>query len=192
MDANQGSATKWLDVTAVTDFYDESSDAKAAKLVVNMFSCRPRKLERGEGGEKVFPIEILERHPFTAQTFIPLGVSSTETNVRYLVIVAPTLSDLTAVASPTSHTSARKGSGPPDLEHVRAFIAKGDQAVTYSAGTWHAPMVVLGEKPIDFVVVQHANGVASDDCQELELEDKDSSNRLVVRIEDIATKKAKL
>ena len=43
------------------------------------------------------------------------------------------------------------------------------QAVTYGAGTWHAPMVALGEKgtAVDFVVVQFANGVAVEDCQEV-------------------------
>jgi len=42
--------------------------------------------------------------------------------------------------------------------------------VTYGPGTWHAPMVVLGEKPVEFVVVQYANGVASEDCQEFDIE----------------------
>ena len=30
-------------------------------------------------------------------------------------------------------------------------------------------MVVIGQNPIDFVVVQFANGVATEDCQEREL-----------------------
>lgn len=48
-------------------------------------------------------------------------------------------------------------------------MAHGRQAVTYGAGTWHAPMVVLGAKRVDFVVVQHVNGVSGDDCQEVEV-----------------------
>jgi len=40
--------------------------------------------------------------------------------------------------------------------------------VTYGAGTWHAPMVVLGNKPVDFVVVQFKNGVEVEDCQIVE------------------------
>ena len=31
-------------------------------------------------------------------------------------------------------------------------------------------MVVVGKKRVDFVVVQFANGVPGDDCQEVELE----------------------
>jgi hypothetical protein len=33
----------------------------------------------------------------------------------------------------------------------------------------HAPMVAIGKIPIDFVVVQFANGVGIEDCQEVEL-----------------------
>lgn len=60
----------------------------------------------------------------------------------------------------------------PDLRRVRAFVAHASQAVTYGAGTWHGPMVALGEAgtAIDFVVVQFANGVGLEDCQEVLLE----------------------
>lgn len=144
----------------------------------------------------VFPVKVLERHPFTAQMFIPIGVSPNEKNVRYLVIVAPTLpvaNDHTSTTTPSTSSNhstgpARKGPGHPDLDNIKAFIAKGDQAVTYSAGTWHAPMVVLGEKPIDFVVVQYSNGVASEDCQELDIE----TNELAVDLGEAGALKAKL
>ena len=39
--------------------------------------------------------------------------------------------------------------------------------MTYGIGTWHAPMVVLGEERIDFVVVQWVSGVGEEDCQEV-------------------------
>jgi ureidoglycolate lyase len=55
--------------------------------------------------------------------------------------------------------------------------------VTYGPGTWHAPMMVLpplekevedghtgGTGTIDFLVTQFANGVAEEDCQEVEYE----------------------
>lgn len=58
----------------------------------------------------------------------------------------------------------------PDLRQIRAFLARGNQAVTYGSGTWHAPMVVLGETDVEFVVVQYANGVDNEDCQEVMLE----------------------
>ena len=41
--------------------------------------------------------------------------------------------------------------------------------VTYGVGTWHAPMVVLGDKRVDFIVTQWVSGIAKDDCQEVEI-----------------------
>jgi ureidoglycolate lyase len=42
-------------------------------------------------------------------------------------------------------------------------------------------MVVIGKEPIDFVVVQFANGVDIEDCQEAELS-KEERGRLSVAI----------
>lgn len=219
--ANQGSATKWLDVTHMDNHYHLSASKKAAKVVMNMFVCKPRDLKE-EGGKQVFPVEILERHPFTPQTFVPTGLSAEDTKTCYLVIVAPTLpnrawdnaadrnqpyptpeprrkrslaqrllgarpnpftNDFASSTTPppvNSPTRRPKGPGPPDLDNLKAFIARGDQAVTYGPGTWHAPMVVLGQKPIDFVVVQYANGVGIEDCQERELSSASGGEILAV------------
>ena len=220
-EANQGSATKWLDVTKMRNWYDLGQSRKRAEVAMNMFVCKPRQLET-RAGSTVFPVKILERHPFTPQTFLPLGVDRAA-ETCYLVIVAPTLplrsrkgsdesleppyplpaprrkrslrerllgarpnlftndsSSRTTPASLVSLGSGRKGSGLPDLEQIRAFIARGDQAITYGAGTWHAPMVVLGQKAIDFVVVQYMNGVAIEDCQECELEGESGGDGLAV------------
>jgi ureidoglycolate lyase len=199
----------------------------------------------GEGEEEepdfegpVFDVRILERHPYTTQTFIPLDLSSQKRVLRdrvpdkkshdwkgygegdvgitldgtaeqdeeqeepiYLVIVAPTLkgqsaaatsattSKDTAVSSSDPTTMSTIGTlsdpvnegtvdsnrvlirDPPDLENLRAFIARGGQAVTYGPGTWHAPMVVLGPRRVDFVVVQYVNGVEDEDCQEAAFKD---------------------
>ena len=57
----------------------------------------------------------------------------------------------------------------PDLSRVRAFLARGSQAVTYSPGVWHAPMVVVGEREVSFLVTQYSNGVGGEDCEEVEL-----------------------
>lgn len=188
--ANQGSATKWLDVSHMTDFYGLSGSRKTARVVMNLFTCQPRELVESRDGSVVFPVKILERHPFTAQTFVPIGISAEEKNVRYLVIVAPTLP--TSSSSDQSSDSSRKGPGMPDLDNIKAFIAKGDQAVTYGAGTWHAPMVVLGEKPIDFVVVQYSNGVATDDCQESYIETNAGNDELAVDLSGVGRLRAKL
>lgn len=124
-----------------------------------------------DSGGGIFPVEILERHPYTTQTFIPLGISPSEAqHVRYLVVVAPSLPPSlldTGFPVPDREGDELPGRGLPDLENVKAFVAHGGQAITYGAGTWHAPMVVLGDRAVDFVVVQFANGVGGEDCQEV-------------------------
>ncbi|GME35218.1 Ureidoglycolate hydrolase [Neofusicoccum parvum] len=228
--ANQGTALKYLDVTHMTNFYHTAASRKPAKAVMNMFVCSPRKLRQssGSGGHRVFDVSILERHPFTSQTFIPMGQAATDRSTQYLVIVAPTLpatagghgqkrpppypapeprrrrsirdifsrarpSPFDNQAAPPSPAATKdsgqpapvpppKGPGMPDLSNARAFIAHGNQAVTYGAGTWHAPMCVLGADDIDFVVVQFANGVGIEDCQEVELEAAGASEGLTVPV----------
>ncbi|CZS92971.1 related to ureidoglycolate hydrolase [Rhynchosporium graminicola] len=176
--ANQGSALKFLDVSLMADLYAQAPSEMPSKAVINLFVCAPRTLTpSSKAGEEVFPVEILERHPYTSQTFIPLGVSPDEAkDVKYLVIVAPSLppSSLDEGFSVPEIGTGREGErnrlpgrGLPDLKNLKAFVAHGGMAVTYGAGTWHAPMVVLGRKPIDFVVVQSVNGVGEEDCQEV-------------------------
>ena len=231
--ANQGSATKYLDVTLITNFYDSASSRKPAKSVMNMFVCAPRKLRSRPANaakpgtsKKLFDVKILERHPFTSQTFIPLGLSPDDKHTKYLVIVAPTLplpkgsnprppfpeaapkpkrnlfglfsrtqsspftnsnesaygasADSKAKPGPTLRP---KGTGLPELTGIKAFLATGNQAVTYSAGTWHAPMVVLGNEKIDFVVVQYANGVGLEDCQEVTF--SEDSEGITIELDEI-------
>ncbi|CAE7176741.1 hypothetical protein CFE70_005552 [Pyrenophora teres f. teres 0-1] len=246
--ANQGSATKYLDVTHMSNLYNLAPSKKPARAVMNMFVCAPRNLrphepsmsmpsswgdldldedEDGNGDyrRQLLDVSILERHPFTTQTFIPMGLSQQDKHTQYLVIVAPTLPasassrhtgrappyptpylerkksvlDVFARARPSPftnetvptksqfsrlHPSARpKGPGLPDLKNLRAFVATGSQAVTYGAGTWHAPMIVVGDRPIDFVVVQFANGVSNEDCQEILLQSDSASEGVVVTVE---------
>lgn len=193
--ANQGTAIKYQDVTDMLDLYSSAPSKVASRAVMNMFVCAPRKLQRGPEDnndpylEGTFPVEILERHPFTTQTFIPLGISAVEEeHAHYLVIVAPSSPPSredehlpTPGDSGSDHCRYRfPGRGLPDLTKIQAFIAKGSQAVTYGAGTWHAPMVVIGKKPIEFVVVQFANGVEIEDCQEAVL--RSPNNQASIRV----------
>ncbi|KAK5107216.1 hypothetical protein LTR62_001624 [Meristemomyces frigidus] len=224
--ANQGSAKKWLDVTKMQNWYELGSSKRPAKVVMNMFVCKPRQLDIRDG-RNVFSVRILERHPFTPQTFVPMGLGGRDEMTCYMVIVAPTLplrsgkeskaetptpaypvptplrkrslkdrllgtrpnpftNDFSARTTPTvewSHAPRPKGAGLPDLDNIRAFIARGDQAVTYGAGTWHAPMVVLGKQEIDFVVVQYANGVANEDCQEVMLDGDTGQDGVAVEVD---------
>lgn len=168
MRANQNTALKYVDVTLMTNDYAKSPSQTAGKAVMNMFACFPRlplivNSEKEEDGSSspLFPIRVLERHPFTTQTFVPMGLAGSDPSTRYLVIVAPTL-------APTEDFPDR---GPPDLDNIRVFWAHGGQAVTYGPGTWHAPMAVVGASRVDFVVLQFCNGVPEEDCQEVEVEE---------------------
>ncbi|KAI9849719.1 MAG: Ureidoglycolate lyase [Sclerophora amabilis] len=102
--ANQGTALKYTDVFSMETLYKFAPSRKRARVAMNRFVCSPRELKPdtkpGDGPshsqsqddiDGLFPIKILERHPFTSQTFIPLGVSALNKDARYLVIVAPTL-----------------------------------------------------------------------------------------------------
>ena len=96
--ANQGSALKYIDVSHVSNFYHLAPSSKPARAVMNMFVCSPRQLESASSGSDIgqeqkskFPVQILERHPFTPQTFVPLGLAADDAATVYLVIVAPTL-----------------------------------------------------------------------------------------------------
>lgn len=148
-----------------------------------MFVCGARQLSGALKNE--FQVKILERHPFTTQTFVPLTKDGKTS--RYLVVVAPTLPSSKpdeALPVPRKENDGKgrlPGSGLPDLTQLRAFIATGEQAVTYGAGTWHAPMVALGEHgtAIDFVVTQFANDTAVEDCQEVLLENKGHPDRTI-------------
>ncbi|KAK4133782.1 ureidoglycolate hydrolase, partial [Trichocladium antarcticum] len=208
--ANQSSAIKYQHVSRNINLYDQAPSGQPGQPVMNMFVCaararippppqtdpaptRPRPRPPPPTPLRApplllpstFPVSVLERHPYTTQTFIPLTpphhTPATQQHHTYLVIVAPTLpapgpdSTLpvpTRIPSPSTHyPRPLPGPGLPDLARLRAFVATRAQAVTYAAGTWHAPMVALGAAgtAVDFVVVQFANGVAGEDCQEVVL-----------------------
>lgn len=174
--ANQDSALKYSPISPMLDHYSQACPSgKAAATRMTMFCCFPRALRtihrNKQPEQEVFDVRILERHPFTSQTFIPIDLSSHskvgdgEEEPLFLVVVAPTRKGEVATAKSESGETITIRD-PPDLSKVKAFIARGGQAVTYGVGTWHAPMVVLGPRRIDFVVVQHVNGVNDEDCQE--------------------------
>lgn len=179
--ANQGSAVKYSPIAPMQNSYGSGKSVLSGSPRMSMFSCFPRKLRAGSKADssssKLFDVRILERHPYTSQTFIPLSYSNNAgegdgEEPVYLVIVAPTLSGQTADATVEySDGSGQRKSAvvydPPDLNNLQAFLARPGQAVTYAAGTWHAPMVVLGQRRVDFLVVQFVNGIDEEDCQEV-------------------------
>ena len=94
---------------------------------------------RPETADRPLQADLLERHEFSSQTFVPLDVE------RWLIVVAP-------------HAKA----GGPDLTGVRAFIASGKQGVTYRANTWHHGLTVL-DRPGRFAVFMWRDGGKGDE-----------------------------
>ncbi|KKY39515.1 putative ureidoglycolate hydrolase [Diaporthe ampelina] len=210
--ANQGSAIKYQHVTRMVNMYDQAPSRRPGVAVMNMFVCAARKLGTRQGTShsttpssrvfEVFEVGILERHPYTTQTFTPLstsGPASPPGEHGYLVIVAPGLqtpSGSSAGRTP-SHALATAPTDPdrgihynsqaqsqPDLQRLKAFVATTDQAVTYGAGVWHAPMVALGPEgsTVDYVVTQFANGVGIEDCEEVVMESPGNNGHILVEL----------
>lgn len=171
--ANQGSAIQYRDVGRVQSLYDQAP-SRRGEPTMSVFVCAARGGDGGGDGRSQgaapgaaeLPVRFLERRPFTTQTFSPLRSSAT----AYLVVVAPSLPLDAAAADLARLPGAPGGGGLPDVRGLRAFVASDAQAVTYDAGTWHAPMAVLGApgEALAFVVTQFASGVAAEDCQLVE------------------------
>jgi ureidoglycolate lyase len=159
--ANQNTALKSSPISPLSNNYVDAPSHGHGKPLMSMFSCFPRHLDR----DGSFEVKILERHPFTTQTFAPLGLAADDPDTHFLVIVAPSLSYSLPVTSESGNKVQMQGA--PDLRNLKAFMAHGAQAITYRAGVWHAPMVVLGKARVDFLVTQFVSGVAEEDCQEV-------------------------
>ena len=82
---------------------------------------------------------VLERHPCSSQTFIPIKVA------RYLVTVAPDKPD-----------------GGPDLDRVKCFLADSKQGITYRRGVWHHDMTVLDETA-EMAILMWCDGSGEDE-----------------------------
>lgn len=162
--ANQGTAIQYRKISRPKNLYSQAPSGDG-ELIMSQFICGARQLDSTTASSHgTFTVSVLERHPFTTQTFSPLSSRPS----KYLVIVAPSLSPSASDEGlPVPAGSDLPGRGLPDLRGLRAFVATSTQAVTYGAGTWHAPMVALGDAgtTIDFLVVQFASGVAVEDCQ---------------------------
>ncbi|TRM69398.1 galactose-binding domain-like protein [Schizophyllum amplum] len=148
--ANAGTASKFHKQALLESSYDASSGATTG---LSVYRCDPIQL----ASDRTLPLQVLERHPYTNQAFIPMGNGNrgglSEPGVAYLVTVAKNGRD-----------------GRPDLTTLRAFVATAAQGIVYNTAVWHQPMTVL-DKPMDFTCVetQIGNGDASD-CEILELD----------------------
>ena len=90
-----------------------------------------------------FQIEMLERHPYGSQSFIPLQQQ------KFIVVVA----------LPFDQTR-------PDEQRIQAFISNGQQGITYHQGVWHHPLITL-EANSDFLVVDRIGGGSNCDVHHL-------------------------
>jgi ureidoglycolate lyase len=102
--------------------------------------------------KRVFPLHInmLEKHPFFSQAFIP------RTTTPFLAVVA-------------------LGEDEPDLNTLKAFITDGNQGVHYKRGIWHFPLISLEENE-QFIVIDRMNSVNTknkiEECIEYSLDEK--------------------
>ena len=95
-------------------------------------------------------IEMLEKHPFFSQTFIP------KDNQPFLVVVAPASNEL-------------------NIKDISAFISNGEQGVNYSRGVWHFPLISVKDD-VQFIVIDRKHVIDSDDIEQCIVHPIDDSN----------------
>ncbi|WP_333663689.1 ureidoglycolate lyase [Acinetobacter sp.] len=93
--------------------------------------------------ELPFQIEMLERHPYGSQSFIPLQQQ------KFVIVVA----------LPFDETR-------PDEQQIYAFLSNGKQGVNYHQGVWHHPLLTL-EANSDFLVIDRIGGGQNCDMYQL-------------------------
>ena len=94
---------------------------------------------KAETPDRPLKAELLERHEFSSQTFVPIDTA------RWLIVVAPHAKD-----------------GGPDTGAIKAFIATGRQGVTYRANTWHHGLTTL-DRPGRFAIFMWRDGTKGDE-----------------------------
>lgn len=125
--ANQGSALKFHKLAPILAFYPDVGETLAS-LDLSVYRCQPLNYDPVTSPEG-WAVRLLERHPFTSQAFIPMGIGSgkdtslEEAGRAYLVVVA------------------KGGDDGPDLKTLRAFVAGAGQAVVYAPGIWRKSFV---------------------------------------------------
>ena len=100
--------------------------ADGDRAIISIFQAQVTKMP--------FTIRMLERHPLGSQAFVPLlGRPS-------LIVVAPP-------------TDSSINDDKPQLNLIRAFLTNGKQGINYSRGTWHHPVLAIGNEDDEFLVV---------------------------------------
>ena len=120
--ANQGTAIKFHKLALL-----DSSSLLDAGATTGLSVYRSDPLPGG-GKNGEWEVNVLERHPFTTQGFIPMGTAGSfgqngdgleDPGDGYLVVVAKDASD-----------------GKPDLKTLRAFVASAAQGIVYKTAVW--------------------------------------------------------
>ncbi len=87
-------------------------------------------------------IDMLERHPFGSQAFMPVN------GERFLIVVAEAGEEIKPAT-------------------IRCFVTNGRQGVSYRLGVWHFPILALG-KEAEMLVVDRGG---PDNCDEHSLQE---------------------
>ena len=133
---NNGYAKKYPDLATI------DTKEHSGTTTVHIYVAKKRQ----------FPLQInmLEKHPFFSQTFIP------KDNQSFLVVVAPASDEL-------------------NIEDIRAFISNGEQGVNYSRGVWHFPLISVKDDA-QFIVIDRKHVIDSDDIEQCIVHPIEDSN----------------
>ena len=133
---NNGYAKKYSDQASIDTQEDGGTTA------VHIYIAKKRQ----------FPLQInmLEKHPFFSQTFIP------KHNQPFLVVVAPASDEL-------------------NIDNIRAFISNGEQGVNYLRGVWHFPLISIKDDA-QFIVIDRKHDIDSDDIEQCILHPIEDTN----------------
>ena len=133
---NNGYAKKYPDLATI------DTQEHGGTTTVHIYVAKKRQ----------FPLQInmLEKHPFFSQTFIP------KDNQPFLVVVAPASDEL-------------------NIKDIRAFISNGEQGVNYSRGVWHFPLISVRDGA-QFIVIDRKHVIDSDDIEQCIVHPIEDSN----------------
>ena len=133
---NDGYAKKYPDLATI------DTQEHGGTTTVHIYVAKKRQ----------FPLQInmLEKHPFFSQTFIP------KDNQPFLVVVAPASNEL-------------------NIKDIRVFISTGEQGVNYSRGVWHFPLISVRDGA-QFIVIDRKHVIDSDDIEQCIVHPIEDSN----------------
>jgi allantoicase len=137
--ANAGTATKFHKLAPVVSSYPIDKSASAG---IAVYRCQPAAL----AADQTLKIDVMERHPYTNQAFLPMGQAYqglqgegaiANPAQRYLVVVA------------------KGGDEGPDMKTARAFLASAAQGVVYDTAVWRKSYSIT--KPSIYINFYHAD-----------------------------------